>query len=86
MELFASVPCLIIAIIAIALNPLAAIFRGKLSCALTLASLALHVALSFLMLFARWPLAELALVYSISFLAYLLPIYVIKRKGEKDDL
>lgn len=82
MELFSSIPCILIAIAIIALNVAAAITGGKLSFWLTAAGIALHVAIAPLMLFEGLPLSELALVYLISLFAYLLPIYII-RKGEK---
>ncbi len=85
MAIFSSVPSLIIALLIIALNALAPILRGRLSFAITLASIALHIAIAPVMLLASCPLSELALVYSASFFAYLLPIY-IKKKGEKNDL
>ena len=86
MALFESFPSLAIAVIIIALNVLAAIFRGRLSFALTAVSILIHVAIAPVMLFALCPLSELALVYSVSLFAYLLPIYIMKKKGEKDDL
>ena len=86
MELFGSVPSIIIACLAIALNALAATLRGRWTFALTLASIALHVALAPVMLLSGSPLSELALVYSASFFAHLLPIFIIKKKGEDRDL
>ncbi len=85
MELFGSIPSIIIACLAIVVNALAGIFRGRLSLVLTLVSIALHVALAPVMLLSSCPLSELALVYSATFFAYLLPIY-IKKKGERDDI
>ena len=85
MELFGSIPCILLAIAVIFLNAIAAIFSGRISFVLTLVSLGLHVAIAPVMLLSLCPLSELALVYSASFFAYLLPIY-IKKKGEKNDL
>ncbi len=85
MELFGSIPSIIIACLAIALNALAGIFKGRIAFILTLSSIALHIALAPVMLLAACPLSELALVYSASFFAYLLPVY-IKKKGDSRDL
>ena len=85
MELFGSIPSIIIALLAIALNALAGSFRGRIAMVLTFVSVALHVALAPVMLLAACPLSELALVYSLSFFAYILPIY-IRKKGEDRDL
>lgn len=85
MELFASIPSIIIACFAIVLNVLAAVFKGRVALGLTLLSIALHVLLAPVMLLSACPLSELALVYSVSFFAYLLPIFV-KKKGESRDL
>ena len=85
MELFGSVPSIILAFSAIVLNVLAGAFRARLAMIFTFSSIALHVTLAPVMLLSGCPLSELALVYSASFFAYLLPIY-IKKKGEKDDV
>ena len=85
MELFGSIPSIIIACLAIALNALSGSLRARLALIFSLISIALHIALAPVMLLAGCPLSELALVYSASFFAYLLPIY-IKKKGENDDL
>lgn len=86
MELFGSVPSIMIACIIIALNALTPCLRGRLALALSIVSIALHVALAPVMLLSGCPLSELALVYSASFFAYLLPIFIIRKKGEDRDL
>ena len=85
MELFGSIPSIIIACIIIALNVLSFSLRGRWQLVLSLVSIALHVALAPVMLLSGCPLSELALVYSASFFAYLLPIF-IKKKGEDRDV
>ena len=86
MELFGSIPSLILALLAIGFNALAGAFSARLSVIFTFVSIALHIALAPVMLLSGCPLSELALVYSASFFAYLLPIFIRKKKGESRDL
>ena len=86
MELFSSVPSLILAILIVASSALAGAFAKRLALIFTLCAIALSVAIAPVMLFAACPLSELALVYSASFFAYLLPVYIKKKKGESRDI
>ena len=85
MELFLSIPSMIIAALAIALNALSGAFGGRKAFIFSLVSIGLHIALAPVMLLSGSPLSELSLVYSVSFFAYLLPIY-IKKKGDRRDV
>ena len=81
MAIFSSIASLALAILIIALNALASLFGKRFAVFATALSLALHVAIAPVMLLSGCPLAELALVYLVSFFAYILPLYI---KGRRD--
>ncbi|MBQ7332812.1 MAG: hypothetical protein IJW38_00510 [Clostridia bacterium] len=86
MALFSSIPSIVILIAIAALNALSGALSGKLSLVFAIISIALHVTIAPIMLFAGCPLSELALVYMLSLFVYLFSCYIARKKGEDRDV